>query len=584
MVIPAFVFDPVTGFANTTSFPNPSSGTAARAQLMVPLDQISVWINALKAILEATTDGASGADAIAATAIADVTGGTVQAILEDLKTQLDGITLGEVADGSITFAKCESGISIPYGGTTTGLANTYVLALPAITSYAEGFAVAFKCNIDSTGASTLNVNALGAKSIKKGNGAAIASGTLQADSIYTVRYNGTNFILQGEGGGGGTATVSDLLSGITASADAGDLIGEMPNNAGDVAAVSSHADGTSIHVIPATGYCDGADDAAVITDADFVAANIANGISIFGVAGSALVATGNAAVGDVLSPKTFSNTTGVGRTGTMPNRGAVEITPSAVQQTIEAGYHNGSGHVHAALISVGDAAVTDVLATKTFSNGTAVNQTGTMTNRGAVNYTPGTSNQSVAAGYHNGSGVVSGDADLVAANIKSGVNIFGVAGSYVTLIKSIQYGTVETSATVNAVVVANSILINTGFTMADDSPDKLNRITLTNTTTVTQTGAGMCSFVLIEFEPGVIKSKQSGSISLDSATSNTATISSVSTTKSIVLKMGQASTTSGSSLGGHLAMVTLTNATTVTATCLGSETDNNVYFDVIEFN
>jgi hypothetical protein len=62
------------------------------------------------------------------------------------------------------------------------------------------------------------------------------------------------------------------------------------------------------------------------------------------------------------------------------------------------------------------------------TDGTWGTQTGTMPNRGQVIYTPGTSNQTVAAGYHNGSGYVVGDADLVAGNIRSGANIFGVTG------------------------------------------------------------------------------------------------------------------------------------------------------------
>lgn len=54
--------------------------------------------------------------------------------------------------------------------------------------------------------------------------------------------------------------------------------------------------------------------------------------------------------------------------------------------------------------------------------------TGTMANNGAVNITPTTTAQTIAAGYHNGSGTVAGDADLVSGNIKSGANLFGVAG------------------------------------------------------------------------------------------------------------------------------------------------------------
>ena len=45
-----------------------------------------------------------------------------------------------------------------------------------------------------------------------------------------------------------------------------------------------------------------------------------------------------------------------------------------------------------------------------------------------MNITPSTSDQTIQAGYHNGSGKVAGDADLVTGNIKSGANIFGVAG------------------------------------------------------------------------------------------------------------------------------------------------------------
>ena len=63
--------------------------------------------------------------------------------------------------------------------------------------------------------------------------------------------------------------------------------GTMPNNAGDVAAISSHSGGGgTIHVVPATGYTDGSDDASVITDANFIAGNIKSGVDIFGLTGS----------------------------------------------------------------------------------------------------------------------------------------------------------------------------------------------------------------------------------------------------------------------------------------------------------
>lgn len=45
-------------------------------------------------------------------------------------------------------------------------------------------------------------------------------------------------------------------------------------------------------------------------------------------------------------------------------------------------------------------------------------------------YLPGTSDQNIGKGYHNGTEVVVGDPDLVSANIKSGIRIFEVPGTY----------------------------------------------------------------------------------------------------------------------------------------------------------
>jgi hypothetical protein len=83
-------------------------------------------------------------------------------------------------------------------------------------------------------------------------------------------------------------------------------------------------------------------------------------------------------------------------------------------------------------ISDADAAVGNVLTPKTFYATATPKKTGTMPDSSyGTPVVPSTVQQQIAAGYHSGAGndAVAGDADLVAGNIKSGVNIFGVDGT-----------------------------------------------------------------------------------------------------------------------------------------------------------
>lgn len=108
----------------------------------------------------------------------------------------------------------------------TGTANTYAVSFnPAPTAYVEGMAVAFKVPVASNAASTLNVNSLGAKGIKKANGTDVTN--LKAGGIYTVRYDGTAFILQGEGGEYGTAQAVDVRSTKTFGTEDGVVQGSL---------------------------------------------------------------------------------------------------------------------------------------------------------------------------------------------------------------------------------------------------------------------------------------------------------------------------------------------------------------------
>ena len=93
--------------------------------------------------------------------------------------------------------------------------DDYVITLsPVPVEYFEGMIVNFKATTVNTGACTLNVNELGAKSIKTPNGEDPANGQIPAGSIVTVIYDGTNFILSSIGGLASKSYVDTEISGI----------------------------------------------------------------------------------------------------------------------------------------------------------------------------------------------------------------------------------------------------------------------------------------------------------------------------------------------------------------------------------
>jgi hypothetical protein len=157
----------------------------------------------------------------------------------------------------------------------------------------------------------------------------------------------------------------------------------------------------------------------------------------------------------------------------------------------------------------------------------------------------------------------------------------GATGGGASVIQSIQQGTItiaaasaSNTATISAVVTANSILIFNGITSTTTSSTLYHRattrISLTNTTTVTATRINTSDsvtvgFTVIEFASGV-NSVQQGTITITAGgTSNTGAVSAVGAT-AFVLYQGMATNdVSGISYAGYAASVTLTNSTTVTA-------------------
>lgn len=88
--------------------------------------------------------------------------------------------------------------SIPTGratfaGLSTGTGNAYEVTMPntRVTNTA-GDEVVFIADRTNTGAATLNVDGIGAVSLRQGDGSVLVAGDLKEDLIYEARYDATN--------------------------------------------------------------------------------------------------------------------------------------------------------------------------------------------------------------------------------------------------------------------------------------------------------------------------------------------------------------------------------------------------------
>jgi len=117
--------------------------------------------------------------------------GTVPAVLTHVEIGI----MPKAATNLVALTSDIQNASYIYAADSGG-SDAYAITLaPAITAYVTGQLFLFKANTINTGAATLNVNGLGAKTIKKNVSSDLATGDILAGQLVKVIYDGTNFQL-----------------------------------------------------------------------------------------------------------------------------------------------------------------------------------------------------------------------------------------------------------------------------------------------------------------------------------------------------------------------------------------------------
>jgi hypothetical protein len=127
-----------------------------------------------------------------------------------------GLGAGSAATDSVNYGQLQTAVQNSTGSflTVSGTNTITATVTPSLTAYAVGQTFKFIAAATNTGAVTINISALGAKSIVKNGSTPLGAGDIIVGNLYQIVYDGTNFQLVGGGITAGKSIALSIIFGL----------------------------------------------------------------------------------------------------------------------------------------------------------------------------------------------------------------------------------------------------------------------------------------------------------------------------------------------------------------------------------
>lgn len=130
--------------------------------------------------------------------------------LGDATAHTDACNAGQVQDGTFQWL-----------GSSSGTNTITASGTPAVTAYAAGQLFRFTAGGTNTGATTLNIDSVGATSVTRQDNSALTAGDIQSGEEFEVLYNGSAFILLNPSDAWAAAGANSDITSLTACTSMG---------------------------------------------------------------------------------------------------------------------------------------------------------------------------------------------------------------------------------------------------------------------------------------------------------------------------------------------------------------------------